>query len=86
MPSIPGLYFVIARDDCARFVRPDPDNGLHTVNFVDIGTVRQNQAESSEPRGPAWMEQHRFLRLLARRIGELYTRCALARVTNSGTE
>jgi protein required for attachment to host cells len=36
MVGIPGLYFVIANDDHARFVRPDPDNGLHTIEVVNV--------------------------------------------------
>jgi hypothetical protein len=38
MVGIPGLYFIVARDDRARFVRPDPDNGLHTIDIADLGS------------------------------------------------
>ena len=70
MASIPGLYFVIARSDRARFVRPDPDNCLHTVGFVDLTILRQNDVDATEPCGPPGSEQTRFLLLLARRLGE----------------
>jgi hypothetical protein len=70
MASIPGLYFVIARSDRARFVRPDPDNCLHTVGFADLTTLRQNDVDATEPRGPPGLEQTRFVPLLARRIAE----------------
>jgi hypothetical protein len=68
--GIPGLYFVIARADRARFVRPDPYNGLHTVGVVDLETLRQNDFGANgacDPPGPA---QIRFVPRLAGRIDE----------------
>ena len=35
MVELPGLYFVIANDTHARFVRPDPDNRPHTIRAVE---------------------------------------------------
>jgi protein required for attachment to host cells len=70
MASIPGLYFVIARDDQARFVRPDPGDSLHTVGMVDGPTLQQNDAATTEPHDRAALKQMRFLPLLARRLGE----------------
>ena len=75
MVSIPGLYFVIAGDDRARFVRPDPKNSLHTIDVVDFTTLRKRDDDASA--GPAFrtgspgqhgLEQIRFVRLLAARI------------------
>jgi hypothetical protein len=70
MVSIPGLYFVIASSDQARFVRPDPENGLHTVSFVDLATVQRHEPDPAEPRAPPVPDQTGFLPLLARRIDE----------------
>jgi hypothetical protein len=70
MEGIPGLYFVIARGDLARFVRPDPDNGLHTVGLVDLATLQQNSVDPSDPNGSPRLEQTPFAFLLARRIAE----------------
>jgi len=36
---VPGLYFVIANDVRARFVRPDLDNRPHTIRAVDAVTL-----------------------------------------------
>jgi hypothetical protein len=52
--SMPGLYFVIANDARARFVRPDPSNHPHTVRELDALTL------DGMPGG--------FARLLARSI------------------
>lgn len=77
MVGIPGLYFVIAGDDRARFVRPDPKNSLHTIVVVDFTTLRKRDDDASA--GPAFrtgspdqhgLEQIRFVRLLAARIKE----------------
>jgi protein required for attachment to host cells len=70
MDRIPGLYFVIARNDRARFVRPDPEDSLHTVGFVDLPALRDNRTDRSEPHGPPAADQHCFAPLLAKRIGE----------------
>jgi hypothetical protein len=35
MVEMPGLYFVIANADRARFVRPDPTNTPHTIRIID---------------------------------------------------
>jgi hypothetical protein len=68
MVSVPGLYFVIARDDRARFIRPDPRNGLHTVGIVDLAAVRRHNSETPEPRCLPELGETRFLPLLANRI------------------
>jgi hypothetical protein len=65
--NIPGLYFVIARNDQARFVRPDPDNGLHTVRVVDLEALRRNDCNANGGCGPPGLA---FLRRLAGRIDE----------------
>ena len=70
MVGIPGLYFVIARGDQARFVRPDPDNGLHTVGVADLETLRQNDPEANGACGSPGLTQIRFAPRLARRISE----------------
>jgi hypothetical protein len=67
MASVPGLYFVIASDVQARFVRPDPENGLHTVANIDLATLRRDDTNATEPPGP---EELGFLPRLARRISE----------------
>jgi Protein required for attachment to host cells len=68
--SIPGLYFVIARSDRARFVRPDPEDRLHTVGIVEPATLRQNHVAASTAHGPSGLAHIRFAPLLARRISE----------------
>ena len=60
MVGIPGLYFVIARGDQARFVRPDPDNGLHTVGVADLETLRQNDPDANGACGSPGLTQIRF--------------------------
>jgi protein required for attachment to host cells len=67
MVGTPGLYFVLACDDRARFVRPDPDNGLHTVGAVDFATLSKNNID---PLDPIELEAITFARLLAMRINE----------------
>jgi hypothetical protein len=67
MVGIPGLYFVLACDDRARFVRPDPDNGLHTVGAVDFTTLSNNDVD---PLDPIDWKQITFGRLLATRVNE----------------
>ncbi len=62
MVSSPGLYFVIAGKDQARLVRPDPDNGLHTVGLVT--------AHATEPQGSLASDQTSLAPMLARRIRE----------------
>lgn len=76
MVGIPGLYFVIACEDHARFVRPDPDNGLHTVEVVDLTTLHQGDGPATDPTfvtgspDPHEWQSVRFARLLAARIDE----------------
>jgi Bacterial archaeo-eukaryotic release factor family 12 len=55
MENIRGLYFVIVSRAQARFVRPDLENGLHTVGSLALTT-------GPEPTG--------FLPVLAKRIGD----------------
>jgi protein required for attachment to host cells len=81
MVAIPGLYFVIANGELARFVRPDPENGLHTIEVANFTTVRKRDVraapdpvfESASP-DPRDLDQRRgqrrFARLLAVRINE----------------
>ena len=52
MAGIPGLYFVIAAHDQARFVRPDPDNGLHTVGTVDFTALGNRNVAPAGPLDP----------------------------------
>ena len=73
MPGIPGLYFVIACEDRARFVRPDPDNGLHTVCTVDFATVGKCDVAPAGPRDPPGWQQIAFTRLLSMRINEEFS-------------
>jgi protein required for attachment to host cells len=77
MVSIPGLFFVLAADGRARFVRPDPENGLHTIEVVDFAGPRQRDDDPSagpvartDPPGPHESEPGRFARLLAPRLDE----------------
>jgi hypothetical protein len=60
MVGIAGHYFVLASRERARFVRQGGDNFLHTVEMVDVTTVRK-PVRRRAPR--------RFLPLLAMRIG-----------------
>jgi Protein required for attachment to host cells len=48
MVEMPGLYFVIANADRARFVRPDPTNSPHTIRTIDAITL-QNQPGGAFP-------------------------------------
>lgn len=70
MEGIPGLYFALACDDRARFVRPDPDNGLHTVARVDHATLRGRKVNSIDASNEAVANGVRFARLLAEHINE----------------
>ena len=77
MTGIPGLYFVIANDAHARFVRPDPENGLHTIRVVDLAASRgcrgdeaAGSASGNGPSDPNGSERTRFIRLLGARIDE----------------
>ncbi len=65
MVGIPGLYFVLACDHRARFVRPDPENALHTVGGAMLPTLCGRKADPTglPSRGPT-----RFASCLARRI------------------
>ncbi len=65
MVGIPGLYFVIACDEFARFVRPDTDDGLHTIEVVDSSSI----SDRDDLGGPA-APSARFARLLAAVIEE----------------
>ncbi len=56
MVDIPGLYFVIASGDQARFVRPGPDNQPHTIRHIDVDTLRTRGSDpgaAAERRAPA---------------------------------
>src|SRR5580692_6669212 len=68
--GIPGLYFVLACEDRARFVRPDQDNGLHTICAVDFITLGKHDVVPVGPRDPPRWQQIAFVRLLAMRINE----------------
>ena len=70
MASIPGLYFVIAGDDRARFVRPDADDRLHTVGCVALADLPEADADAAGVRGPPGPEGNRFVPRLAGRISE----------------
>jgi hypothetical protein len=41
MVGFVGYYFVLVFSDRARFVRQGIDNGLHTIETVDVNTVRR---------------------------------------------
>jgi protein required for attachment to host cells len=66
MVDIAGLYFVIADGERARFVRPGPDNRLHTIHIVDHTNVRK----SNDERGPASDAADPFTSLLVERIND----------------
>jgi hypothetical protein len=66
MVDIAGLYFVIADAERARFVRPGPDNRLHTIQMVDRTTVRKS---NDEP-GPASNVADPFTSLLVERVND----------------
>jgi Bacterial archaeo-eukaryotic release factor family 12 len=73
MVGIAGLYFIMASRNRARFVRQGEDGALHTIEIVDVMTVRS----PSRRRAP-----RRFLALLAARIRDdfavdLFTRLVL---------
>jgi hypothetical protein len=77
MIGIPGLYFVIVRDDRARFVRPDPENRLHTIEVVDLASLEERAGEAPgdltsgpDPPGLRDAAPNAFLRRLAARINE----------------
>jgi hypothetical protein len=70
MPDIPGLFFVIACEKQARFVRPDQDNGLHTVFAVDFTILGKRDVAPAGPRDPPDWQPIAFARLLAMRISE----------------
>jgi hypothetical protein len=72
--DITGIYFVLADDRQARFVRPGPDDRLHTVAVLDRADARQTASHrapgQARERGarPAASKQVRFTRQLAKRI------------------
>jgi hypothetical protein len=66
MVDIAGLYFVIANAERARFVRPGPDNRLHTIQVVDRTTVRK----CGDAPGSADDAAVPFTSLLVERINE----------------
>jgi protein required for attachment to host cells len=66
MKSIPGLYFIMVWPDRARFVRPDPEDRLHTVGSVTRETLQNHADPDHQPTSV----QTSFLTLLAKRIGE----------------
>ena len=79
MVDLTGLYFVIASEECARFVRPDPANVLHTVSMIELAAAPDADVgsgdltptgESKEPDGTEQTHSHA---LLARRIDEDFT-------------
>jgi len=73
MVGIPGLYFVIACDGHARFVRPDSDDALHTIGVADFSRLRERDRGQEhgigppEPREPPHI---RMARMLVARIDE----------------
>jgi protein required for attachment to host cells len=68
--GIPGLFFVIACKNQARFVRPDQDNGLHTVLAANFTTLGKHAVARAGPLDPPDWQQIAFARLLAMRISE----------------
>ena len=46
MVEMPGLYFVIANADRARFVRPDPTNNPHTIRIIDASPLPNHSADA----------------------------------------
>lgn len=70
MGTIPGLYFIIARDDRARFVRPDTDDRLHTVGSVTFAGLPETGDDAAGARGPPGPDEQGFLLRLARRISD----------------
>lgn len=69
MVKIPGLYFVIANEHQARFVRPDPGNVPHTIRTVDAHALRQPGVENA---AATWLKEAHvgFADALARVISE----------------
>jgi hypothetical protein len=70
MVEIAGLYFVVANANRARFVRPGPDNRLHTIKVVDDAAVGKRDDEAPEEPNPNVLVGLSFARLLARRISD----------------
>lgn len=73
MAGSAGLYFVIVNNDRARFVRPGPDNRLHTIKTVDRAVLRKRDndlARVTTARGPPVPDHVRFVHLVAERIKE----------------
>ena len=70
MGTIPGLYFIIAREDRARFVRPDTYDRLHTVGSVALTDLPETCDDAGGARGPPGSDEDCFLPRLARRISD----------------
>jgi len=70
MVGIEGLYFVIASTSRARFVRPGPDDNLHTVRVIDSITVAGPGTRDTGKPVPPDADPDRFARLLAGRIND----------------
>jgi hypothetical protein len=71
MVEIEGLYFVIADGSRARFVRFGQDGHVHTIQTVDVTTVRRwddDLGPGAGARGPPGETPGEFARLLAERI------------------
>jgi len=67
MVEMAGLYFVIADDNRARFVRTGPDELPHTIQTVDVTNLIKPGTHAPDPDELAHV---RFARLLAARISE----------------
>jgi hypothetical protein len=73
MVEIAGLYFVIANENRARFVRAGPDKRPHTIQVVDHATLsKPTDPPDTEPaaRDPTGPEPAAFTRLLAGRVDD----------------
>jgi hypothetical protein len=73
MVEIDGLYFVIADDLHARFVRPGPDGRLYTIHCADVSNVRcavnePDSAVEADARAPPDPTPTEFTRLLTERL------------------
>ncbi len=70
MVEMAGLYFVIAGDNRARFIRTGPDELPHTIQTVDVtNVIKPGHAPAGAPHSDE-SAQVRFTRLLAARISD----------------
>jgi len=71
MVNSPGLCFVVASESYARFVRPGPDNRLHTIRSVGRATGWNISGQTNCASGSRDPSDHVSLSgLLAGRISE----------------